>query len=206
LVEKELKYELTKAHYLKLIKVLKPRKNQSLVNYYFDDPDLQLRKKKFALRIRIVSGGKAYFTLKYPGKTPEKAPAWFKVRREHEVAIPAATAKQLLRKKIHILDIDLEPVRILRRSFSKKSLANIQPLGLIETRRSVVAFKRSLALEIDSCKIYNKKFYELEIETEKPNQTDRDVKTLLKKYDIPYAPISRSKFGRFIEEWKKRNK
>jgi hypothetical protein len=69
LVEKELKYELTKAHYLKLIKVLKPRKNQSLVNYYFDDTDLQLRRKKFALRIRIVSGGKAYFTLKYPGKT-----------------------------------------------------------------------------------------------------------------------------------------
>jgi uncharacterized protein YjbK len=200
---------LSKADYVKLIRVLKPRrpKSQRLINYYFDDEELRLRKKKYALRIRIVDGNKVLFTLKYPAKQPKAAPSALKVRVEHEVEISLALAKRLLKHSKSINDMNLEPVRILKRNFSKETLDNVAPLGLIETRRTVVPVGRNgkrVELEIDRCKMFNKKFYELEVETNTPKRADRLVREFLESHDIPYLPLTRSKFGRFIEEWKRR--
>jgi uncharacterized protein YjbK len=208
LLEKELKYELSKADYLKLVRALRPKRREKLklVNYYFDDSELRLRKKRYALRIRIINNRKVLFTLKYPAKTPRSSPTALKIRIEHEVEIPLKDARQLLGQNMKILEIDAEPIRILRRKFTKEILTKVKPLGLVETDRTVVPMPKKLELEIDSCRMFNKKFYELEIETNAPKRADRQVRELLADHGIPYQPLTRSKFGRFIEEWKRRNR
>lgn len=209
MIEKELKYELNRAQYQKLLRELKPQREKRLrlVNYYFDDPNLRLRKKRYALRIRIIDGKTVYFTLKYPGKTPHKGPRSLKVRYEHEIKIPMNLAKSLLKGRKHITDVDLGPLRILRKHLGKGILSKVGPLGLIECRRTVFTLPRnpSFELEIDRCKIFNKKFYEVEVETNRPTRADKLIRELLDDVGIPYHPITRSKFGRFIEEWKRRN-
>jgi len=189
-----------------LLRVLKRKKPQKLrlINYYFDDSQLRLRKKKFALRVRIINGKKVYFTLKYPAKAPRNSPSALKIRVEHEEEIPLKIAKHLLKETKKILDVDAVPTRILRRNFSKNSLSKVRPLGLIETERTVVPLYSFLELEIDRCKMFNKKFYEVEVETSQPRRVDKAIRELFSVYDIPYQPLTRSKFGRFIEEWKRR--
>jgi uncharacterized protein YjbK len=177
-----------------------------LVNYYFDDSELRLRKKRYALRIRIIDNKKVLFTLKYPAKMPRTSPTALKIRIEHEVEIPLKDAKQLLGQSMKILEIDAEPIRILKRKFAREILSRVKPLGLVQTQRTVVPMQNKLELEIDSCKMFNKKFYELEIETNAPKRADRQIRELLALYDIPCLPLTRSKFGRFIEEWKRRNR
>lgn len=194
---------------MKLIRLMKPNKPKRLrlINYYFDDSELSLRKKKFALRIRIVNDKKVLFTLKYPGRQPKAAPSALKVRVEHEVEISLALAKRLLKQTKTVTDINVSPIRILKRSFTRALLETVGPLGLIETRRTVVPVGKNgkrVELEIDRCKMFNKKFYELEVETNTPRRADRIIRELLESHDIPYLPLTRSKFGRFIEEWKRR--
>jgi uncharacterized protein YjbK len=207
LLEKELKYELSKSDYQKLIRVFKSKRPRklNLTNYYFDDSDLRLRKKKFALRIRIIDKKTCLFTLKYPAKQPVHAPRALKVRVEHEVAIPLKTGKQLLRNGKRVIDVDAEPIRILRRSFSKSALSKVRPLGLIETQRTMVKVSAWLELEIDRCKMFDQKFYEVEIETSQARRVDREVRAIFAAHGIPYHPLTRSKFSRFLEEWKSRN-
>ena len=214
MLEKELKYELSKENYLKLIRSLKknpPQRSKpelahtlKLTNYYFDDSDLRLRKRKFALRIRIVDKKLVYFTLKYPAKMPRRVPRALKVRVEHEVRIPMKVALNLLKKNKKITDVNAIPVRILQRNFSKDSLSNVHPLGRIETKRTVVPLTKTFELEIDHFQMFGNHFYEVEVETHQPKKIDKAIKELFETYDIPYLPLTRSKFGRFIEEWKRR--
>lgn len=208
LLEKELKYELRKSDYAKLLRVVRSRRPNAhkLRNYYFDDQQLRLRKKRYALRIRIVDGKHCFFTLKYPAKQPKNAPRSFKVRVEHEVPISKALANRILAKGLHITDVDVLPMRLLKKAFPKSLLSKIGPLGLVECTRTVVPLEKWLELEIDRCKIYNKKFYELEVETSQPLRVDKAVRIFLKANGIPYHPIARSKFARFVQEWKKRHR
>jgi uncharacterized protein YjbK len=208
LLEKELKYELSKKDYLRLVKTLEPKvyKHLDLVNYYFDDPDLSLRKSKFGLRIRVVDGKKFFFTLKYPAKMPENFPRALKIRHEHEVPLPAKTAKSLLKGDKTIMDLNVAPVRILKKHFPKGSLSRVRPLGVIQTRRTVVPIKPKFELEIDSFKMFGKRFYELEVETSQPTKIDKQIRLLFKSHRIHYQPLTRSKLGRFLQEWKRKNR
>lgn len=177
-------------------------------NYYFDDQQLRLRKKKFALRIRVVDGKRFFFTLKYPAakRTNTAGPRSFKVRVEHEVPISKTLAQRILSQDARIMDLNVAPVKILKRTFPKNVLAKVRPLGLIQCKRTIVPLERWLELEIDRCKIFNKKFYEVEVETSNPQRVDRAIRVFLKEHKIPYHPISRSKFARFVQEWKKKKR
>jgi len=208
LLEKELKYELCKADYSKLLRAVRSHRPNAhkLQNFYFDDRQLRLRKKRYALRIRIIDGKKYFFTLKYPAKQPKNSPRSFKVRVEHEFPISKTLALKVLRQDQNIMELDLPAIRILKRQFSKNILSKIAPLGMVECTRTVVPLEKWLELEIDRCKIYNKKFYELEVETSQPVKVDKAVRIFLKANGIPYHPIARSKFARFVQEWKKRHR
>lgn len=162
-----------------------------------------MRKGKFGLRIRIVDGRTVIFTLKYPAKTAEDLPRALKIRHEHEVKLPLKLGKAVLRGDISVWELDVPPVKILRRHFSKSDLAQVRPLGVIETKRTVVPLKK-FELEIDYCRMFDQRFYEVEIETTQPKRVDKAIRDLFHDYDVPYRPLTRSKLGRFLQEWKKR--
>lgn len=207
LLEKELKYELRKSDYSRLLKAVRSHRPaaKEMKNYYFDDSQLRLRKKRYALRIRVVDGKKFFFTLKYPAKQAKTGPRAFKVRVEHEVPISRTLAMKIINREQKIIDLNVLPVRILKRAFPKNILSKIGPLGMVQCRRTVVPLEKWLELEIDRCKIYNKKFYEVEVETSNPIRVDKAIRVFLKEHGIPYHPIARSKFARFVSEWKKRH-
>lgn len=174
-------------------------------NFYFDDQTLQLRKKRIGFRIRLFDQKRAVITLKHPAKgIAPKVPS-LKVRHEYEEEIPLKMAKAVLSGKKNILDIDAGPVKILKTFFPKGTLKRLKPLGSVDTLRTFVRHKRTLELELDRFKMFKQKFYELEVETTSPRAADKAVRALLQKCGIPYLPTTKSKLGRFIDEWKKVN-
>lgn len=205
-LEKELKYSLTKSQYDSLIKASHKLhfKTTQQINYYFDDPLLRLRKRKLGLRIRLENNQKGTLTLKEPAKEKPTKLTKLKVRYEWESPLSLTTAKSIIALKRPITSLNKKPIRVLKNHFSKKDLTGITLLGSIKTTRTLVYLSQGLVLEIDKYKMFNQKFYELEVESHFPEKADQGVRAFLKKHRVPCRPISQSKLGRFIDCWKKR--
>jgi uncharacterized protein YjbK len=207
-LEKELKYFLNREDYIKLLRVSKKRviKKVRQTNYYFDGPRLQLRKRKIGLRLRIEDGQIGTITLKEPSRRHSIKVPKLKVRHEWETKVPLELAKDILKEKRAITSLRYKPIQILKNRLSYKSFNNISLLGSVKTIRTFVAAESDVLLEIDKFKMFQKRFYELEVETQDPELADKVVRTLLKKHKIKCRPITKSKLGRFIDLWKKENK
>src|SRR3989338_11072524 len=100
-LEKELKYQLTKKSYLRLSYFLKEDTVKVIdqENYYFDTKKLFLNKNKIGIRIRVLNHKRAELTLKYSLKRKSKGPKGFKVRWESTVPVSLASAKSLIKGK-----------------------------------------------------------------------------------------------------------
>lgn len=207
-LEKELKYFLSKKDYERLIKASRKQIERSVkqTNFYFDDKKLALRKKRIGLRVRIENNSTCTLTVKEPSKLRSKKLPKLKIRKEWEVTLPLSLAKKLIRGKISISSLNTRPVQVLKQYFSKDYLETIQPLGAVKTVRTLVLAEKDTLLEIDKFKMFQQKFYELEVETENPVEADKVVRTLLKKHGIACRPITKSKLGRFLDLWKKQRK
>lgn len=205
-LEKELKYHLDKESYARLIRVCRASvvKRDRYVNYYFDDPKLGLRRRRFGFRLRTIHGKKPKLTLKFPAKTPARLPRGFKVRHEYEEEIPVAKARALLGGKVTVLDLTASPIRQLKRYFSDDYLASLVILGSMKTHRTLATLPGKFSIEIDRCEMFGKFFYELELETDRPKAADRAVRELLKANGIAYRPVAESKLARFMKEWQKK--
>lgn len=205
-LEKELKYLLDKRSYMKLMTSVRPfiREQIRQENYYFDTDKLELRKGRFGLRIRISNGKKAFVTFKAPAKFRASKVKSFKVRQEWETQIPLRMAKLILSRKKSILSLRIKPIQMLKKLASKVDLENIVHIGAVKTLRTVAASPDELNWEIDKFKMFKRKFYELEVETENPIETDRIVRYFLAMNHIPYIPSDKSKLGRFFDFWKKK--
>jgi uncharacterized protein YjbK len=195
-VEAEIKYQLTRSEYLKLLRYFRkhPQKKVRQVNYYFDTNALTLRNYKVGLRIRTYNG-KILLTIKLPHGGSRNLMRGFKVRKESETTIPKPLFNAILRGRKNLSEVAL--VRRLRRFLTKEQLGALRPLGKLQTVRTTVRIAPSLALEIDRCKLFNSRFYEAEVETNRPQQTDREIRTLFKECRISYRPSGRSKAERF---------
>jgi uncharacterized protein YjbK len=204
-IEKELKYQLTKSQYDSLIKASQQFKSKTTkqINYYFDDSLLRLRKRKLGLRIRLEDHKKSTLTLKEPAKQKQSKLTKLKVRYEWESPLSLTTAKSVIALKKPITSLNKKPIRVLKQHFAKKDLTGITLLGSIKTTRTLVYLSRDLVLEIDKYKMFDQRFYELEVESHFPEKADQGVRAFFKKHRIPCKPISQSKLGRFIDCWKK---
>lgn len=207
-LEKELKYHLDQKSYAKLVKACGKSilNKDQLVTYYFDNETLGLRRKRFGFRVRTDGGKDAKVTLKFPAKTPPGGPKGFKVRHEYEASIPLATAKEMIKGKIAIADVEASPVQELKRHFSPAFISQLSLLGSMKTMRTVAKLASRFKMEIDRCDYFGKRFYELELETDRPGPASEAVKDLLAKHEIPYKPLMNSKLSRFLDEWEKRKR
>lgn len=209
LVESELKYRLKSSHYRVLYDLFSQKGvTDKFTNYFFDTPDLKLREKRIAFRIRLIESERAIVTLKYPpaAKPANEVIKHLRVRQEAEEDIPVKTALKIItgEKPIGTLDNTL-PLQVLLEQVRPKHIEKIGLLGSLSTVRTVAPLTPELTIELDRCELFKKKFYELEIETEKPVTADKAIQKLFDEYDIPYSPTTKSKLGRFIAEWKKEN-
>lgn len=142
-------------------------------------------------------------TLKYPSRlSTKKAPKAFKSRFEEEMLIPLKEAKEIVRGKESLLSLRSPLLKTLKKRVPLQTLARVRPLGSLTMKRSFVRWEKWV-LEIDKCKTFSKRFYEVEVETSSPILADKGVRMLFKAYRIKYEPYKQSKLDRFVEEWKK---
>ena len=205
-LEKELKYHLSAKGYAKLLKALRPNiiQRDRLVNYYFDDSQLSLRKRRVGFRLRTTTGKEPMLTLKFPAKTKQKGPKGFKVRHEIEEPVSSRLAKAILSAENPIHQIQGKITQYLKALFPSRVIQDISLLGSLKTTRTKASLEKQFLLEIDRSEMFGKKFYELEVETETPVKADLAVRKLLLITGLPYQPIEDSKLSRFLGEWQKR--
>ena len=205
-IEKELKYRLSVDEYRRLLRVLKPQivRQSHLQTYYLDDPALRLRKRRCGLRVRITDGAKAAVTLKFPARGRGSRHKAYKRKHEFEKGIRFPTARKIIAGEVPITGLGSLPLQILRRMFPDSVLEGVGPLGCLTTYRTLARFE-SLDFELDRCLLYDKRFYELEIETEEPDETDATVRTLFRAHGIRYSPSTESKLAKFLKAWKRKD-
>jgi len=203
-VERELRYQLSQLEYQNLLNSFKffAQQTKHLKNFYFDDPGLSLRRRRISLRLRTIKHPKrAVVTLKYPPHEElRRGPIALKVRNEFEAPIAIETASKILRRRTRICDLRIQPIRILRELLPSKDLTRIGLQGSLETVRSVLNLPFIGALELDRCKVFGTRFYELEVETQMEKITDRRLRAWLKYCGIRPLPSRMSKSARFYEE------
>jgi len=202
--ESELKYSLTAKEFKTLKKHLSSFAHDSKrqINHYFDSVNLNLKRKKIGLRIRITKKKAPILTVKFP--KPHKTPnlAALKVRYEYEEPISNQDAQRVLRGGKGIHDLKATPVRILKQKVAQKYLDQLVKLGTLKNHRTTYKYTHGLILELDQFTYFGKTFHELEIETSKPNQADLKIRELFRNLKIKYRPEKQSKLARFLKEWK----
>jgi uncharacterized protein YjbK len=126
-----------------------------------------------------------------------------KVRHEFEEAIRMQSAKAIIKGKKKVIELKAQPIKVLKKAFPRNHLDLVYPLGAVETVRTIAKLPKSIEIELDTFKMFGKRFYELEVETEKPKSADKAVRNLFRENKIPYHPITKSKLGRFLDLWKR---
>lgn len=197
MIEKEIKYILTKEDFKKIILYLDFNKNikQKIIqyNFYFDSINFNLKKEKESLRIRIFSNKKAELTLKKKVKT-KKIFIEAKIRDEKTIPIKFEEGKEILKKGN--INSYLNFFLNINYSFEIKLLG-----GLKTYRNTYNLFEGDLCL--DKNIYFNCCDYELEWEGENFTEARDKINLLFCKLDIKPLKNNLSKSSRFISRYKK---
>jgi len=183
-LEKELKYFLKKQEYEKLIRISHKKiiGRVKQTNFYFDDSSLRLRRNKIGLRIRFEDDGGCTLTLKEPSKLKSTKVPKLKVRHEWESPLTPQLGRELVSGTVALSTLKKKPITILRKRISLDTMNRIKNLGAIKTNRTFIRAEKNTILEVDKYKIFQKRFYELEVETQKPEVADQVVRALLSRH------------------------
>lgn len=183
-IETEIKAELPDyASYLKIYSALGiPQHYLTQENFYIDTFDRKLQSLKVMFRLR-VENGKNIFTVK-SGGTYENG---VQKSNEKEKAVAQVNwSPEYLREiLLSLCDVDLP------------SDIEVVKQGSILNNRVVFSSFFGVNLELDHMQIFDKHYFEIEVETETPEIHIEKVKELLEKNKIPYKP-SVSKYSRFL--------
>lgn len=206
-LEKELKYGLTKAEYRKLARAIRPvlEKTEQQDNHYVDHPRLRLRTKKIGLRVRITNRHSATLTLKQSLNARSKSgPAALKVRKEWEYDLPLGAARATLRDPQKLMRLKNRIPSIIRKAVPKKTWENLTVLGTLSNTRHTARPHKDFKIELDHYQLFSKNYYEVELESTRPEQADLWIRGWLHSLGVDVRPRRTSKLRRFLIEFKKR--
>lgn len=156
-------------------------------NYYFDTPDLKLRKNKLSLRIRTFSDA-AEMTLKIPQRVGNM---------EHNLALTSQQAAAILKADSLLGHGALLQSMLDLLDQYTINLDAIHTLGSLTTTRREYQTPIGL-MALDRNEYTNKVDYELELEVEDAGLGEQNFNTFLKENKIEYR-YARSKVVRFLE-------
>lgn len=156
-------------------------------NYYFDTPDLKLRKNKLSLRIRTFSDA-AEMTLKIPQSVGNM---------EHNLALTSQQATAILKADSLLGHGALLQSMLDLLDQYTINLDAIHTLGSLTTTRREYQTPIGL-MALDRNEYTNKVDYELELEVEDAGLGEQNFNTFLKENKIEYR-YARSKVVRFLE-------
>lgn len=156
-------------------------------NHYLDTPDLKLRRKKLALRIRSFDKS-AEMTLKVPQAVGNI---------EHNIALTSEEAQEMLTaKNITCSSVDLSEITEILAA-RELDIAEITEIGSLTTIRYEQQLDIGLAA-LDKNDYLGHTDYELELEVTDNDKGKLDFNEFLKKNHIEYR-FSKSKVVRFLD-------
>lgn len=186
-LEIEFKSLLSISEYDRLKKLFSHVQSVRQTNHYLDTKDLNLRKKKLALRIRTFDRS-AEMTLKVPQQVGNI---------EYNIDLSLENAQRILEKKdIGCTDVDLSEIYdiLLEREVD---LDEITCIGSLTTIRYEQKLPIGLAA-LDKNDYLGHTDYELELEVEDDVQGKKDFNEFLEKHQLEYR-FSKSKVVRFLD-------
>lgn len=187
-IERELKYRLDEVAYEHLKTALGKSQGQELqVNLYLDTPEGGISAAHGALRLRRERETR---TLTYKRGLSQTGSFFEILELEAEVDEPLwqALASGLLP------ELPLEPLERLRQDFP--GVKQLVPLGQVQNLRIRYPLPTGDTAELDRTEFPGGGLdYELEVETERPEEVERHLHTL----GVILAPQSKTKFRRFLE-------
>jgi uncharacterized protein YjbK len=202
-VERELKYRLTRDEHRRIFS-----KSRALIfarhiqkNHYFDTKHGLLRRRGIGLRLR-VQDGTSVLSVKYGTKSQRPG---YTIRVEIESRISSRVARNLIRDRVRMIDLNTAPVRKLRTLVSSRVLSDLRRLGMISTRRVEIRALFGGVIELDKFRIFEDEHYELEMETTRPRIADRNIRAWFRTLGVKHRPCRIPKLGRFFRALGKRN-
>jgi uncharacterized protein YjbK len=187
-IERELKYQLDEARYERLKTALgRQQKAKQQTNLYLDTPGRELCGAFGALRLR-KEGEKLFLTYKR-GKSQKGS--FFEIN-ELEVEVTQQLWNVLAGGQLP--SEALEPLDRLRHDFPH--VTELVALGEVQNLRLCFPLPTGDTAELDRTVFPNGSVdYELEVETETPDEVERHLESL----GVPLTPQSKTKFRRFLD-------
>ncbi|GFR45936.1 hypothetical protein Agub_g7398 [Astrephomene gubernaculifera] len=161
-------------------------------NYFFDGPARELNSRKVVLRLRTYNGDeKATVTLK--GRQILENGIGRASEVECEVP-PAAAARYLAAPSDMLREVD-----IVRTAADKFGLNSLVGLGGFRNQRDCFRW-RGHTLELDETAFEHGTLYEIECETDRPEELRDQLEAFLRQLGVSYSYSGTSKFANFINK------
>eukprot|EP00775_Hariotina_reticulata_P007407 gene7407-7616_t len=194
LLQVEVKLRLSgREAYARLEEVLRPGKltTHQQENYFFDGPNRELNSQMVVLRLRFYNDDKkAVITLK--GK--QVLAAGIGRASEVEEEVDPIQARKYLQEPSSMLLLPSTLIQDMTRHFALNAL---MCLGGFNNSRQEIAWQ-GFTLELDETMYPWGTLYELEAETDKPEELRDQLEKMLQKESITYSYSTTSKFANFI--------
>lgn len=163
-------------------------------NYFFDGPGRELNSKRVVLRLRFYkTDKKAVLTLKGEQVLVDGIGRASEVE---EVLPEPAAARRYLQQPSELLAL---PSDIMRGLAERYGLTQLVCLGGFSNSRQECTWQ-GFTLELDATSYPWGCLYELEAETDKPEELRGQLEALLQGQGIPYSYSKTSKFANFINK------
>lgn len=160
-------------------------------NFFFDGPQRELNSRRVVLRLRFYdTDKKALLTLKGEQILRDGIGR----ASEVETAVDPVAARAYLREPSSLLQLQDELIQGLARQYGLSSLVC---LGGFDNTRQEVAWQ-GYTLELDETAYKWGTLYELEAETDKPEELRAKLEGLLQAEGVGYSYSTTSKFANFI--------
>eukprot|EP00879_Flechtneria_rotunda_P016822 GHRR01017607.1.p1 GENE.GHRR01017607.1~~GHRR01017607.1.p1 ORF type:complete len:202 (+),score=60.18 GHRR01017607.1:305-910(+) len=160
-------------------------------NYFFDGSKRELNSQRVVLRVRFYDHDKkAVLTLKGQQVLVDG------IGRASEVEEPVdpAVGREALKNPSSLLQL---PGDILQNLAKHYNLSELKCLGGFQNVRQVFDWQ-GFTLELDETQYEWGRLYELEAETDKPEELRSQLESLLQQHGIQYSYSKTSKFANFI--------
>ncbi|KAF6256384.1 CYTH-like domain-containing protein [Scenedesmus sp. NREL 46B-D3] len=163
-------------------------------NYFFDGPGRELNSRRVVLRLRFYNTDKkAVLTLKGEQLLVDGIG---RASEDEEVLPDAAAARRYLERPSELLAL---PSGIMRGLVQRYGLTRLVSLGGFSNTRQECSWQ-GFTLELDATRYSWGCLYELEAETDKPEELRSHLEQLLQGHGIQYSYSTTSKFANFINK------
>ena len=195
-MEVEVKFRLDKENFEKTVSLLHQNskfiKTDNQKNFFFDSKRRELDQKRINFRIRIINETTAIITIKGKGDKGGKLTNGISRISEVEQDLDLLLANKIISNPLEILNHGNIP--LIKVFLDELESKDVEISEQFSNTRFIFDYK-GYKLEVDETEYTFGKAFEIEIESEKPEEAKKVVEAFLTENGIHYSFSKRSKYG-----------